>query len=176
MLAVPSGCSLLNPNPHSHDSSANLDLMNTSRLGETWRGNGKIGMRANIKARTEGPESIHTGNSMNLCFLGCARNTKMGGYSFCVDVRVCCICISSCFMYELLCNLCGSQQSSCIYIYINSIWWRIHTYHAKQKQQCILFWSVCKYACKNAAWFTFQLRNSSHTHFRSRLINVTWRL
>lgn len=80
ILAVPSDCSLLNPNPLSYESSANLDLMNTSRLGETWswRENGKIGTHANIKARTEGPESIQTGQLTELVFPRLCEESENG--------------------------------------------------------------------------------------------------
>lgn len=65
---------------------------------------------------------------MNLCFLGCVRNQKMGGYSVCVDACVCAayawlrvlcmscyaICVEACCVAAFPCR----QHFTLSYIYI----------------------------------------------------------
>lgn len=82
-----------------------------TRVGWERRG---VGEGTERLART--PTSKHAqkdqnpyrrGNSLNLCFLGCVRNQKMGGYSVCVDA-------CRCAAYAWLRVLCMSCYAICV--------------------------------------------------------------
>lgn len=108
-LLSPTDCSLLNLNPLSYESSAHLDLMNTTQSRERmrWGENGrdwKIGTWPKH-------ESAHTRmhiqrvRSMNLWFLGWEQK-KLGGYSICL--RVCAL-----HMHGLMFYVWTVMQSLC---------------------------------------------------------------
>lgn len=88
-----------------------------TQVGRERRGVGE-GMErlkgALTSKRAQKDQNPHRRPTHWTCVSWAAREIRKREVKASARMSVCCICISSWFMHELLCNLCGSLQSGCV--------------------------------------------------------------